>query len=202
MNVSDNYHIELSPILIIATLLFIFSILLVSKCKYKIQLKRNRAYIGGVCAILMIFLALTLIDTRRYQNSNFSLMEKMGVVNNASNPAQNFSKNGMIVALTMNAQHLAVEVPDNYSVSRVQRIGEKIENQVAHSILPNDVIADYKEKQTIREACGDRILQEGEKPFVHVEAHDHWRTKRDFGAFARKQVQIFIKPVAVKTCQF
>ena len=183
MNVSDNYHIELSPILIIATLLFIFSILLVSKCKYKIQLKRNRAYIGGVCAILVIFLALTLIDTRRYQKSNFSLMEKMGVVNNASNPAQNFSKNGMIVALTMNAQHLAVEKPDNYSVSRVQRIGEKIENKEAHYILPNDVIADYNEKQTIREACGDRVLQEGEKPTIIAIMNESYSDMSTVGSF-------------------
>lgn len=183
MNVSDSYHIELSPILIIAVLLFIFSILLVSKCKYKIQLKRNRAYIGGVCAVLMIFLALTLIDTRRYQNANFSLMEKMGVVNNASNPAQNFSKNGMIVALTMNAQHLSVEVPDNYSVSQVQRVEEKIENQVAHSILPNDVLKDFEETQPIRVACGDRILQDGEKPTIICIMNESYSDMSTVGSF-------------------
>jgi len=183
MNVSDNYHIELSPILIIATLLFVLSILLISKCRYAIVMKRNRAYIGGVCVILIIFLALTLIDTRRYQNANFSLMEKMGVVNNTGNPAQNFSKNGMIVALTMNAQHLAVEKPGNYSVDQVQRVEEKIENQYAHYILPNEVILQHENGKKIREACGERQLKEGEKPTIICIMNESYSDMSTVGSF-------------------
>ena len=183
MNVSDNYHIELSPILIIATLLFILAILLVTKCRYAIVLKRNRAFLGGLCFFLTIFLVLSLLDTRRYQDARFSLMEKMGVVNNAGNPAQNFTKNGMIVALTMNAQHLSVEVPDNYDVEQVQRVEEKIENEVAHSILPNDVVINYEQKKPVHKAQGKRVLEEGEKPTIICIMNESYSDMSTVGEF-------------------
>lgn len=166
MNVSGSYRVELTPILIIATLLFILTILLITKCRYGIASKKHRAFLGMVGAVLVVFLTVTLIDSRRYQEANFSMMEKMGVVNDASNQRLNYMKNGLLVALTMNAQHLVVEVPDDYSIDQVQMLEEKIENKDEHYILPNDVMLKYEAEKEQHALEGQRVLQEDEKPTI------------------------------------
>lgn len=166
MNVSGSYRVELTPILIIATLLFILTILLITKCRYGIASKKHRAFLGMVGVVLVVFLTITLIDSRRYQEANFSMMERMGVVNDASNQRLNYMKNGLLVSLTMNAQHLIVDVPDDYSIDQVQMLGEKIENQVEHYILPNDVMLEYEAEKEQHALEGQRVLQEDEKPTI------------------------------------
>ena len=183
MNVSDNYHIELSPILIIATLLFIVTAIVISKCTYTLTLKRKRATMGALCGALAIFLVLVLVDTRKSKNPTFSLTEKMGVINDENNPSSTFAQNGMMVALTINAQHLSVEIPEDYSAERVQRIEENIENRYEHSILPNDVMQKYEEEKVIHEEEGKRILKEGEKPNIICIMNESYSDMSTVGSF-------------------
>lgn len=182
MNVSDNYHVELSPILIIATLLFILSILIVTKCRYQITLKRKRAAMGVCGAFLGIFLILTLLDTRKKQNASISLMEQMGVVNDVNQP-YTFSQNGMIVALTINAQHIAVEVPENYSEEKVLEVEDHIEQMDIRPILPESVIRQYESQLELHKSQGKRVLKDGEKPNIICIMNESYSDMSTVGSF-------------------
>ena len=182
MNVSDNYHVELSPILIIATLLFILSILIVTKCRYQITLKRKRAAMGVCGAFLSIFLVLTLLDSRKKQNASISLMEQMGVVHDVNQP-YTYTQNGMIVALTINAQHISVEVPENYSEEKVQEVGQHIEEMEFRSILPESVIELYESQLELHKKQGKRMLKDGEKPNIICIMNESYSDMSTVGSF-------------------
>ncbi|MBO4927343.1 MAG: sulfatase-like hydrolase/transferase [Clostridiales bacterium] len=167
MNVSDNYHIELSPILIISALLFILSIIIVTKIRFALSRKRSRAYLGILASVLGIFLLLVLVDSRRNSNSMLDMMRELGFVRNENNQPSNYMKNGMVVALTMNAQHVSVQIPEGYSQESVQHIQEIIKStQEEYSILPSHVMTKYELDKSTHEQEGKRVLKEGEKPNI------------------------------------
>ena len=183
MNVSDNYHVELSPILIIATLLFILSIIIVTKCRYQITLKRKRAAMGVCGAFLGIFLVLTLLDSKKKQNASISLMEQMGVVNDDTNRRATFTQNGMIVALTLNVQHISVEMPENYSAEQVALIEEHIEERSYHSILPDSIMENYEAAKELHRKQGKRMLKDGEKPNIICIMNESYTDMSTVGSF-------------------
>ena len=183
MNVSDNYHVELSPILIIATLLFLLSIIIVTKCRYQITLKRKRAAMGVCGAFLGIFLVLTLLDSRKKQNASISLMEQMGVVNDVANRKATFTQNGMIVALTINAQNISVEMPENYSEEQVEQIEEHIEKRSYSSILPDSIMEIYESAKELHQKQGKRMLKDGEKPNIICIMNESYSDMSSVGSF-------------------
>ncbi len=183
MNVSDNYHIELSPILIISALLFILSILIISKCRYGFMLKRMRITLGSIGAVLFVLLMPILFHFSGFRNSPFYFLTKLGVENHSWNQPANFTNNGMIVALTMNAQDVAVKVPAHYSLEEVQMISEHIEQEQEHAILPNEVLAQYRAEKALHEKEGKRVLKDGEKPTIICimnESYTDFSTVGDF----------------------
>lgn len=166
MNVSGNYHIQLSPILIIAALLFILSVLLISKCDYGAMLRRMRATLGIVGIALAAFLIPVLFNLNIYRVAPFDFLNSMYVENQSWNQPSNYEKNGMVVALTMNAQDVAVKIPEGYDMDAVQDVETHIEHEPAHYILPDDVLAEYEAKKSLHEQAGQRVLAEGEKPTI------------------------------------
>ena len=182
VNVSGNYHVELSPILIIATLLFILSILIITKCRYEITMKRKRAIMGIGGAFLAVFLVLSLLDTRKKENASISLMEQMGVVNNVNQPAT-FTQNGMLVALTINVQHVAVEVPENYSPEQVDLVENNIVKRVYQTILPESVMEQYESMKALHQKQGKRMLKEGEKPNIICIMDESYTDMSTVGSF-------------------
>lgn len=166
INVSGNYHINLSPILIIAALLFILSILIISKCSYAMLLKRMRVTLGAVGVVLAAFLIPILFHLNFYRTSTFNLIETVGVENYSWNQPGNFQKNGMLIALTMSAQDVTVKVPEGYGEEAVSEIKDEIEQSTVHNILPDEVMAKYEEEKPIHEQAGQRVLKEGEKPTI------------------------------------
>ncbi|MBP5492152.1 MAG: sulfatase-like hydrolase/transferase [Clostridiales bacterium] len=183
MNVSDNYHIELSPILFIATLLFILSILLISKCKYSFILRRTRVSLGAVGMALTIFLVMALFDTDRYQITAFSLMQRLGIVNNVWNQPSNFSKNGMLIALTMNAQYITVRKPDNYSGEKLQECQGVAECGYEYNILPNEVLAEYEANKAQHQSEGQRVLAPGQLPNIICIMNESYTDLSTVGSF-------------------
>ena len=183
MNVSDNYHIELSPILIIAVLLFIAGILITLKCKYSFILKRTRVSLGAIGAALSVLLVMALFDTDRYQITAFSFMQKLGVVNNVWNQPSNFTNNGMMIALTMNAQYITVKKPANYGEAKLQEIQGRMESGYEYCILPNEVIADYEANREANAEAGQRQLKDGELPNIICIMNESYTDMSTVGTF-------------------
>ena len=166
VNVSGNYHVELSPVLVTAALLFSLSVLIVSKCRYGLPKKRSRLSLAALCVLGAAFLSLALADSGKQPDAMLNMKQDLGLVDTTSNQSSNFMKNGMIVALTINAQHIAVETPDEYSEEQVMQVKANIEDRIGYSILPNDVIDQFENDQSEHAEEGQRVLKDGEKPNI------------------------------------
>ncbi|MBR3058884.1 MAG: sulfatase-like hydrolase/transferase [Clostridiales bacterium] len=183
MNVSDSYKIELSPILIISFLLFILSILIVLKCQYRFVLKRTRLSLGAFGLGLLAIFITSLFDMERYQVTAFSIMHRIGVQNNEWNQPSNYTNNGMLIALTMNAQHITVQIPEEYGEEKIDEIKQHIEQNQEYTMLPNEVVEKYEYEKTIREEGTERELQEGVKPHIIAIMNESYTDLSSVGEF-------------------
>lgn len=183
MNVSDSYKIELSPILIIAALLFILSILIALKCQYRIVLKRTRLSLGAFGLGLAVIFVTALFDMEKYKVTAFSIMHRMGVTNQAWNQPSNYTNNGMLIALTMNAQHITVEIPENYGEEALTDIRGHIEQTQEYTMLPNEVVEEYEAGKELAAESGERILQPGEKPHIIAIMNESYTDLSSVGTF-------------------
>lgn len=186
VNVSGSYHPELSPILVIAALGFILATLTIWKCNYRIPRIRTRIIVGALSVSLSAFLVMALFDTDRYQVTAFSVMQKLGIVNNVWNQPSNFTNNGMLIALTMNAQYLNVEKPENYGEGSLRDIQAHVESGTGYEMLDEEVMNAYEEEKANRTtplSTSEEALAAGQKPNIICIMNESYTDLSSIGDF-------------------
>ncbi|MBN1892803.1 MAG: sulfatase-like hydrolase/transferase [Clostridiales bacterium] len=131
INVSGQYPLLLSSSLVLTFLGLVLIGVLVAKLDYSVRSPRKRLIGGLVTFSLMIGLVFSLFATDRYQITRLSFMQKIGITNNVWNQPANYSKNGLLLALTMNAQDLVAQEPDGYTPIKVKTIKYTTEKRAA-----------------------------------------------------------------------
>ncbi len=158
INVSGQYPLLLSSALVLTFLSLLLIAIMVSKFDVSTTSVRLRA-LGGLLTFSMILgLVFSLFATDRYQITRLSFMQKLGITNNVWNQPANYSKNGLLIALTMNAQDLIVEIPDGYSADKIDSLEYAIES-LSEDIREKVMIAPIA-KNPAELAAGDLILPE------------------------------------------
>lgn len=128
LNVSSSYSLSLSVVLIETFLFFLLMNLVSWKVNYSFPRLRRRIATGVLSAALSVLMVFSLFGTDRYAIAAFNFMQKIGIVNNVWNQTSNYAKNGLVLALTMNAQYMNVDVPEGYSAEAVADIKTQIES--------------------------------------------------------------------------
>ncbi len=126
VNVSGQYPLLLSSALVLTFLSLLLISIFVAKLDFSMQGKKLRTT-GAIASFVMIVaLVFSLFATDRYQITRLSFMQKLGITNNVWNQPANYSKNGLLLALTMNAQDLIVQTPEGYSREQITMLAENI----------------------------------------------------------------------------
>ncbi|MBO7450370.1 MAG: sulfatase-like hydrolase/transferase [Clostridiales bacterium] len=183
MNVAGEYEIKLSYIVIMTACLFMLVTAVVSRFRYSMRKIKSRIGISALCLTLGTLMVFALFDTDRYSTTQNSIMKKLGIVNNVWNQPLNYTDNGMIVAITMNAQYLKVKAPavyseqgladveadvsDNYGTNMLtdQKITGDIRRRIASTNKPN-IICIMNESYSDFSQFGDIELSQPYSPFI------------------------------------
>lgn len=145
MNVAENYTFCVSTILMVTLLSFLLLNISMLHIDYSMKRIRTRLLMGALSFSLSALMVVSLFGTDRYAVAAFSIMQKMGIVNNVWNQPSNYAKNGFVLALTMNAQYMNVDKPDEYSVEAVQALKEEIEASVRTKASEQEVVTPVPE---------------------------------------------------------
>ncbi len=141
MNVAGEYEVKLSYIVIMTACLFMLVTAVVSRFRYRMRRKRSRIAIGALCILLGTLTVFALFDTDRYSTTKNSIMKKLGIVNNVWNQPLNYTDNGMIVAITMNAQYLKVSPPSVYSEQGLKDVEQDISDNYGTNMLTDQKLS-------------------------------------------------------------
>ena len=141
LNVSSEYEIKLNYIVIMTACLFMLVTAVVSRFRYSVRRKRSRLAVGLVCVSLGALLVFALFDTDRYSTSKNSIMKKLGIVNNVWNQPLNYTDNGMLVAITMNAQYLKVSPPKVYSEKDLKHVEEDVSENFGTNMITDSKLS-------------------------------------------------------------
>jgi len=171
MNVAGEYEIKPSYIVIMTACLFMLVTAIVSRFRYSMRKKRSRFGIASLCVVLGTLMVFALFNTDRYSTTTDSIMKKLGIVNNVWNQPLNYSDNGMLVAITMNAQYLKVSPPDVYSKQGMT----DVEADVADN-YGTDMLTDEKLSANMRK----RVLN-GTKPNIICIMNESYSDFSQFG---------------------
>ena len=171
MNVAGEYEIKPSYIVIMTACLFMLVTAVVSRFRYSMRKKKSRIGIAALSIVLGTLMVFALFDTDRYSTTKNSIMKKLGIVNNVWNQPLNYSDNGMIVAITMNAQYLKVSPPAVYSEEGVT----DVEADVADNYGTN-MLTDKKLSANMR-----RRIMNGEKPNIICIMNESYSDFSQFG---------------------
>ncbi|MBN1775796.1 MAG: LTA synthase family protein [Clostridiales bacterium] len=131
VNVSGQYPLLLSSALVLTFLSLMLISVFIAKLDFSTQNRKFRMMGGVASFMLIVALILSLFATDRYQITRLSFMQKLGITNNVWNQPANYSKNGLLLALTMNAQDLIVEMPDGYSREKIILLEDEIKDRAA-----------------------------------------------------------------------
>ena len=141
--VVGNYDFQMSVSLIITGIFFVLLNLIHGKCNYQLPKLRYRISYSITGLILSGLLVFSLFGTDRYAVAAFNFMQKIGIVNDVWNQPSNYVENGLVIALTMNAQYMNVDVPAAYSEKEIEKIRNDIriyaplpETETVRNILP------------------------------------------------------------------
>lgn len=126
INVSGQYPLLLSSALVLTFLSLLMVGIVVAKIDFSAKNKRERVIGVLTTFALTIGLVAALFATDRYQITRLSFMQKLGITNNVWNQPANYSKNGFLLALTMNAQDLIAKTPEGYRADRISEIGQQM----------------------------------------------------------------------------
>lgn len=143
MNVASEYKIELTPMIIMAGCLFMAATAIVSRFRYSMHTRKTRLILGLFSAVLAFGMVTALFNTDRYSASANSIMKKLGIVNNVWNQPLNYTDNGMLVAITMNAQYLVVEPPAVYSEENFNNIVGQVEQSFGTSMITDKTLSEF-----------------------------------------------------------
>ena len=167
MNVSGNYKIELSSPLVVAVLIFILTVLITLRCKYSFVLRRTRISFGCAGLVLAVSLVTALLETKNYHISPYTFMQRIGVVNSDWNQPSNYANNGMMIALTMNANNIAVKKPDPYTPEVLGEVRDNIaSDSYEYSILPNEALKKFEQDKARHAEEGQKSLKKGQLPNI------------------------------------
>ncbi len=140
-NVAGQYEIKLNYIVIMTACLFMLVTAVVSRFRYSMRRKKSRLGVGLVCVILGALMVFALFDTDRYSTSKNSIMKKLGIVNNVWNQPLNYTDNGMIVAIAMNAQYLKVSPPKVYSEKDLKNVEADVSDNFGTNMLTDEKLS-------------------------------------------------------------
>ncbi len=150
INVSLSYPLLLSSALVLTFLSLFLITLSVFKFKFSIPTTRSRVITATASVLLSLLVIGSLFSTDRYRNTRLSFMQKLGIFNNVWNQPSNYSDNGLLLALTMNAQNLIMKTPDGYNVRQVTEIASKqISVTDADEIRYTDTVKEQRRKPNI-----------------------------------------------------
>lgn len=144
LNVSSEYEIKLRYMVIMTACLFMLVTAVVSRFRYRMRHLISRLLITLVCVGFGGLLVMALFDTDRYSASKNSIMKKLGIVNNVWNQPLNYTDNGMIVAITMNAQYLTVNPPSVYTLDNLENVKSDVYNNYGTNMLTGDKLSSAK----------------------------------------------------------
>lgn len=134
-NVAGEYEFKIKYMLIMTACLFLLVTAIVSRFRYKTRHLVSRLILATISAAFGALLVFALFDTDRYSASKNSIMKKLGIVNNVWNQPLNYSDNGMIVAITMNAQYLTVNPPSVYTLENLENVTADIYNNYGTNMI-------------------------------------------------------------------
>lgn len=138
MNVAGEYHIALRYMILTTGLVFLLITGVVSRFRFTIRRKRIRFTLLGVSSVLMVLIVMALFNTDRYTASKDSFMKRLGIVNNVWNQPKNYSDNGVLIAITMNAKYLKVSPPSVYNLENLEGVVNDVTENHGFNML-NDV---------------------------------------------------------------
>ncbi len=154
VNVSSEYDFSLRYMIICMACIFLLVTAVVSRFRYRLTKKRYRFMLGAVTVIVGSLLVAALFNTDRYSASKDSLMKRLGIVNNIWNQQKNFTDNGVLVAITMNAKYLKVDVPDVYNLENMDHVVEDVHDNYGINLLTGEPLTQMQRSRTLRP--GDR----------------------------------------------
>ncbi|MCQ2534546.1 MAG: sulfatase-like hydrolase/transferase [Clostridia bacterium] len=143
MNVASEYKIGIRYMIITAACIFMLIIAVVSRFRYEMKHKRTRVLVGILSVSVAIFLVNSLFNADRYSASKSSIMQKLGIVNNVWNQPKNYSDNGVLVALTMNAKYLVVNPPEMYSEVALDNITADLDATMGCTMSGSRNLSDF-----------------------------------------------------------
>ena len=135
MNVASEYTIALRYMIITTGMVFLLITAFVSRFRFTIRRKRVRIGLSIACITMIALIVTSLFNTDRYTASKDSLMKKLGIVNNVWNQPKNYSDNGVLVAITMNAKYLKVSPPAVYSKQNLQDVIKDVNVNYGYNML-------------------------------------------------------------------
>ena len=138
VNVSSEYDFSLRYMIICMGCIFLLVTAVVSRFRYSIRKVRYRLMLGGVTVVVGTLLVAALFNTDRYSASKDSLMKRLGIVNNIWNQPKNFTDNGVLVAITMNAKYLTVETPAVYNIENLDHVVEDVHDNYGVNLLTGE----------------------------------------------------------------
>ncbi len=121
---------------------------------------------------MIVLLVVSLFDTDRYSASKDSIMKKLGIVNNVWNQPKNFSDNGVLVSITMNAKYLTVSAPAVYSEENLQHVQEDVRENYGFNML--------EDRQMTYEECHE-VLDVDQRPNIICIMNESYSDFSQFG---------------------
>lgn len=152
MNVASEYEISLRYMIITTGCIFLLVTAIVSRFRYKLKLKKTRLIIGAVSIAMAVLFVNALFNADRYSASNNTFMQRLGIVNNVWNQPKNFTDNGVLVALTMNAKYLKVSVPGVYNIENLNHVVNDVNENYGINMLTEIPLTEAQRYGTLSSA--------------------------------------------------
>jgi phosphoglycerol transferase MdoB-like AlkP superfamily enzyme len=192
INVSSSYPLLLSSVLVLTFLALALITLFVFKFKFSLPRTRTRVVTGAISVLLSALVIGSLFSTDRYRITPLSFMQKLGITNNVWNQPSNYSKNGLLLALTMNAQNMIMKTPEGYSTSRVEEISSR--QSIAKKIIEVAEVAEIPTNDANNpgnnpDLISDNVtaLADGQKPNIIVIMCESYSDLTDVAAFSTSE---------------
>ncbi|NLO62921.1 MAG: sulfatase-like hydrolase/transferase [Clostridiaceae bacterium] len=185
INVSGQYPLLLSSTLVLTFLSLVLIGIMIAKLKVRTESTRKRTVGGALSFILLVGLVLSLFATDRYQITRLSFMQKIGITNNVWNQPANYSANGLLLALTMNAQDLIVREPEGYSENIIGEMSADLKARVISE--RNRAMIEPYANNVAEAALGPVIPPKESRPNIIVIMDESYTDLTDVAPFEMNQ---------------
>lgn len=199
MNVAGEYEIKLSYMIVTTACIFMLITAIVSRVRYSMHHKRTRLITGGLSVAMGVLLVFALFDTDRYSASADSIMKKLGIVNNVWNQPKNYSDNGMLVALTMNAQYLTIDPPEVYSLENLDNVVDDVSSNYGISMLTGNEMSSYYCNRSIESDEMPNIICIMDESYSDFSQFDGVEISPDYSPFMDSMTNVIAGDLHVST---